>query len=209
MIKSLLTIPLLLSYMTLPLQAQTGPAGKPSMVFLLGDYQSCECDWKISGTDVTFVKACVPDFTSQQLSWTINALIINPLQNKEPSAPALCLLNTGQLDIALGVPASRIIRNIDMIRTELVSHDISLTVMAALDFTNGSQFSTALADLNSCIRAYCDSTGTGFFDPNQILSENGELKPGYVYEGFLINPAGCEQWNALINEYLSKYGTEE
>ena len=189
--------------------AQDKSNNGPLKVVLLGDYQSCECDWVTSDSAFTFVKACVPDFSSQQLGWTVDQLVIKPLMVSDSVFTGLCILNTGQIDVSLGVPSSRVIENIDTISRKLASRNIGFVVMASLNFTVDSEYNRQLTNLNNGIKAWCDSTGTGYIDPNPILSPSGILSADYVRNGFLINATGCKHWTKIVNDFLFRYENEK
>ncbi len=191
------------------ISAQKVQDTQPLRVFLLGDYQAAECDWTSTDSSVVIIKTCVPDFSSQQLSWILKRQIIGPLRDEGRTGPGLCILNTGQLDIVLGVPPYRIIQNIDKMKTMLSNRDIDLVVMAPLCFSSASEYNSDLNVLSEKIRMYCDSSGVGFLDPNTVLSPEGILESKVVTDGYLINQSGCEKWNKLINEYLSNYDKEK
>ncbi len=205
MIKRLFLILYFLTSVIFLINAGDGKPNKQFTVIFLSDYQACNCEWQSPDSSIRFIKACIPDFTSQQLSWTVRKLVIDALREQGDSIPGLCILNTGQLDISLGVPEPRVIQNIDNIRKELAARNIPLIVVAALNFTGESDYNRQLTDLNARIRTYCDSTGTGFMDPNIELSANGILNKDFVEEDYLINAAGCEKWNKMLNDYLSEY----
>jgi hypothetical protein len=187
------------------INAQESQDISPLRVVILGDYQSCECTWSPASPSVTIIRNCVADFTSQQLSWTLPSLAVKPLKEGNVEGHRICILNTGQLDISLGVPPERVIENIENIRERLSTDTISLVVMAALDFPGESQFSQKLTGLNTMIKAYCESAGVDFIDPNKILSSDGILDQSNLKDGFLVNENACKKWNDFLNAYLKRY----
>lgn len=92
-------------------------------IIILGSSHSYYMDW--DGLHGFKRNSSVPEFTSQQLAWTlIHSVIVYK--------PEYCVLQTGPEDLMLGISPERIIENIEKIHLELIEDSISLIVLSGI-----------------------------------------------------------------------------
>ncbi len=133
---------------------------KKEGTIILGSYHAYFMDW---GKLKSFKKnSSVPDFTSQQLAWTLKYSVID-------ENPQYCILQTGPEDLLLGISPERIIENISKIYSELEQDSIGLVIISGIQNPNKRSVGS-VNKLNSEIENWAFQNEVLYINISDIIS---------------------------------------
>ncbi len=181
-----LFLPLLLSIRT------QEPKSPLTNIVLLGAYQMETTDWSALEEEYSVEKVTVRDFTSHQLTWIIDNLVL-------VHQPKYCVLHTGLEDLFLDIPEQITLQRIEDIITMLENNHIQCIVSNIFNCPSDSIFNGRVESLNKEIREMAVRHSVKHIDGYAMA----EILPVFTTEDCELNKLGMDAWNSLILSALN------
>lgn len=166
------------------------PSGKT--IVILGASHSKSCNFKNSN-DLLFLNNSVSDFTTGQLFWTIFHGVI-------AHEATVCVLQTGGLDVLLGIPPEKVVNILENFKKELYRENISLIIVEDFPYWNDSSLKQEKARMDSSIRDYCAENEIPYLSIEDIGINTDEINPGNKP---ILTKSGQEKFSSSILNFLS------
>lgn len=159
-------------------------------IVLLGGKAMHSVAWSDYLEKGTYQATLVPDFTTQQLGWTLEWGVF-------PYHPEFCLLQTGTLDALLGIPVEKVKVEALSIVQRLKEKGIEPVFLSALHLPKShKKENAAIAAINRSLAELAQEERLVFIDLTDALSPSGELAEGFAEPDLGLKPAGA----ALLGE---------
>ncbi|MBN2273086.1 MAG: hypothetical protein JXR41_12540 [Bacteroidales bacterium] len=165
------------------------------IIAMLGDSHIAYANWNDLLGRHDIQNFGVADFTVKQLSWILGNWVI-------ASKPVICFINSGQLDLHLGVPLERIIEDYTMILDSLQNNGVKPIVQSTLPKWNDPEGNKHINRLNKLMTAVCNDKDIDYINLNIVLSDKYGLKPELTTDGTHLNRKGYELWSIMLKDYL-------
>lgn len=161
-------------------------------IVILGASHAKSCNFKNAG-EMNILNNSVADFTSGQLFWTISHGVI--AQNA-----TLCILQTGGLDVLLGVPPEKVINIIENFKNVLQKENISLIIVEDFPYWFDSSLEEEKDRLDSLISNYCAENEIPYLRLEDTGIKPVEINPGNKP---VLSKSGQEKFSSSILNFLS------
>ena len=193
--KILLSI--ILSALLYHLQAKEKNSSETDVV-LLGAYQMETTDWSSLEEKYRVEKVAVRDFTSHQLTWIIEDLVL-------VHQPVYCVLHTGLEDLFLNIPEQITLQRIEDIIHTLHKNNIKCLVSSVFPCPSDSIFKERVESLNEGIKKVAMQRSVKYIDSYRIA----EALPVFSKGNCELNKLGTDIWNSLILSALNNEMQDE
>lgn len=160
-------------------------------IVILGASHARHCEFT-SDTSVRLLNNSVADFSSGQLYWNVKRVI--------EESPDVCIIQTGALDILLGIPNEKVIDILDEFYEKLDASGIKLVMIEDFPYWKEESLNEAFRVLNKKIRIFSEDHDILFISTEDTGIEGSEINPG---DRPILTSSGCEKLQAIILKTLN------
>jgi hypothetical protein len=163
---------------------------KNERIVVLGASHARNCELYLE--KVTLINTSVADFTSGQLLWTIGHGVIN-------HSPEICIIQTGSLDILLGIPQEKVLENLRRFHEILSASGIHMVLIEDFPYWQDSVLTKNAEDLSLAISGLSQELGIQYISLDDSEINKSEINPSGLP---VLTQTGCRHFQSLIRKAI-------